>query len=121
MAKAKKALDRFDTNAKRNVPIVAKLLTAIITSVIVSVVGVTFMGLTIFSSGVQQSTDDDLEKFSSGLERTLRDWRDTLEADVMLLSKRPNIAEYISRIVSNFLSGVLVIKSSARITFISSA
>ncbi len=97
MAKAKKALDRFDTNAKRNVPIVAKLLTAIITSVIVSVVGVTFMGLTIFSSGVQQSTDDDLEKFSSGLERTLRDWRDTLEADVMLLSKRPNIAEYISR------------------------
>ena len=97
MAKAKKTIDRFDTNAKRDVPIIAKLLTVIITSVIVSVVGVTTMGLIIFSSGVQQSTDNDLENFSSGLERTLRDWRDTLEADVMLLSKRPNLAEYTSR------------------------
>ncbi|MCR5289639.1 MAG: methyl-accepting chemotaxis protein [Treponema sp.] len=94
MAKERKELDRFDTTAHRDVPIIVKLLAVIITSVIVSVAGVAFLELTIFASGVQQSTDEDLEKFSSGLETTLDDWRNILEADVLLLSKRPNLGEY---------------------------
>ena len=105
MGKAKKELDRFDTSAKRNTPIVVKLLSVIIISVIVSVVGVAQIELTSFSSGVQKSTDDDLEKFSQGLEMILVDWRNTLEADVMLLSKRPNLAEYTaSKSIQNLAS-----------------
>ncbi|WP_191017665.1 methyl-accepting chemotaxis protein [Treponema zioleckii] len=93
MAKEKKELDRYDTAAKRNTPIVVKLLAVILTSVIVSVFGVALLELFIFSSGVRNSTDNDLEKFSSGLEMTLEDWRKTLEADVILLSKRSDIAQ----------------------------
>ncbi|MDE5799002.1 MAG: cache domain-containing protein, partial [Treponemataceae bacterium] len=33
-----------------------------------------------------------LMSYATGLEMTLKDWRDTLEADVMLLSSRPDIA-----------------------------
>ena len=43
MAKEKKELDRFDTKSRRNVPIVVKLLSVIIASVIVSVVGVALL------------------------------------------------------------------------------
>ena len=40
MAKEKIGLDRFDENAKRNIPIVVKLLAVIITSVVGSVIGI---------------------------------------------------------------------------------
>ena len=51
MAKAKKELDRFDTNAKRDIPILAKLLLTVITSVIISVLGVAvIVGIRIWSS-----------------------------------------------------------------------
>lgn len=96
MAKEKKELDRFDTKSRRNMPIVVKLLSVIIASVIVSVVGVALLELVIFSSGVRQSTDDDLEKFSIGLEMKLDDWRKTLEADVSLLAKRSDVSENTS-------------------------
>ena len=43
MAKEKKELDRFDTKSRRNMPIVVKLLSVIIASVIVSVVGVALL------------------------------------------------------------------------------
>ena len=53
MAKAKKELDRFDMSAKRNVPVVVKLLAFIITSVVVSAIGVALLELIVFSSGVR--------------------------------------------------------------------
>ena len=93
MAKQKKELDRFEKNGKRGVSILAKLLGMIICSVLVSVVGVAILELSIFDSGVRESTDSDLMRFSKGLEMTLKDWRDTLEADVMLLSNRPDITQ----------------------------
>ncbi len=93
MAKKKIELDRYDTAAKRNMPIAVKLVAVIVASVIVSVFGVALFELYIFASGVRNSTDSDLEQFSSGLELTLEDWRKTLEADVILLSKRSDIAK----------------------------
>mgnify|MGYP002856451350 CR=1 FL=1 len=107
MAKAKKELDRFDTNAKRNIPILAKLLLTVITSVIISVLGVAVLELEIFDRGVQKSTDTDLVKFANGLEMTLKDWRDTLECDVILLSNRSDIAEGIQSRNESALKNVL--------------
>ncbi len=97
MKKAEKSLDRFDENAKRNVPIVVKLLAVIITSVVVSVAGVAALELNIFASGVTDSTNNDLSYFSNGLEQTLNDWRRSLEADVMMLSNRPDVTELTSK------------------------
>ena len=97
MAKEKIGLDRFDENAKRNIPIVVKLLAVIITSVVVSVIGIAAFELKIFAAGVTDSTNRDLSYFSDGLEMTLKDWRNTLEADVMLLSNRPDVLEMTTK------------------------
>lgn len=93
MAKQKKELDRFDKNGRRGVSILVKLLGMIIGSVLISVVAVAVLALSIFDNGVRESTDSDLVKFSRGLEMTLKDWRDTLEADVMLISNRPDVSQ----------------------------
>ena len=93
MANGKKELDRFDTKAKRDVPILTKLLLMIVISVVVSAAGVAIVELESFDSGVRRSTDSDLMKFATGLEMTMKDWRDTLESDVMLLSNRRDIVE----------------------------
>lgn len=91
MSAEKKSLDWNAENAKRNVPIVIKLLSLIIVSVVLSVVVIAAFELNIFASGVTDSTDSDLENFSEGFESTLKDWRNLLESDVMMLSNRPDI------------------------------
>ena len=107
MAKAKKELDRFDMSAKRNVPVVVKLLAFIITSVVVSAIGVALLELIVFSSGVRKSTDADLEKFSAGFESSMNDWRRTLESNAILLARRPDIEEYTAEKNVNELSSIL--------------
>ncbi len=114
MAKQKKELDRFDTKAKHGVRIVTKLLSMIIASVSLSVIGVAVLELNIFDQGVRSSTDTDLLNFATGLDMTLKDWRDTLEADTMLLSNRQDIAEGIAndnvanlRSILNWANGTL--------------
>ena len=91
MARQKKELDRFDTKAKKDVRILTKLMFMIIGAVVISVVGVAVFELNSFDRGVRESTDAQLMNFATGLDMTLKDWRDTLEADVMLLSNRPDI------------------------------
>ncbi len=91
MAKQKKELDRFDTKAKRDIPILAKLLFMLAFSVIISVAGVAIVELEFFDNGVRESTDRDLTNFAKGLELILKDWRDGLESDVELLATDYNI------------------------------
>ncbi len=45
---------------------------------------------------MRQSTDNDLMKFSQGLDMTLKDWRNTLESDVMMISNRPDVSNLIT-------------------------
>ncbi len=92
MAKEKKELDRFDEHAKRNVPIVVKLLAVIIAAAVTGVVGVAALELNIFAAGVNDSTNNDLQYFSDGIDMTLKDWRNTLESDAMMLSNRPDVS-----------------------------
>ncbi|MBR1714371.1 MAG: cache domain-containing protein [Treponema sp.] len=91
MSKKQNELDRFDVNAKRNVPIIKKLLAIIITSIIVSVFGVAVVELHIFDNGFRTHTDESLANYAKGLEMTLKDWRDTLESNVALISERPDV------------------------------
>ncbi len=106
MKKIQKSLDRFDENARRNVPIVVKLLAVIITSVVVSVIGVAALELNIFAAGVTDATNNDLRYFANGLEQTLNDWRRALEADVMMLSNRPDVTELTSKSDSHGLKNI---------------
>ena len=96
MSKNQKELDRFDLKGKRNVQITTKLLTIIITSVVVSVLGVAAIELNIFGNGFRAHTDENLANFANGLDMTLKDWRDTLESDVALIAERPDIIEGLS-------------------------
>ena len=96
MAREKKELDRFAKNAKRDVSILTKLMAVIITAIIICVTGVAALSLNIFAEGVRESTDNDLMKFSQGFDMTLKDWRDTLEADVMMLSNRADVSGYVN-------------------------
>ncbi len=96
MAKQKKELDRFDTNAKRNIPILAKLLFILAFSVIISIAGVAIVELEFFDSGVRESTDNDLTYFAKGLEMTLNDWLDGLVSDVELVATGHNIEQCIN-------------------------
>ncbi len=96
MAREKKELDRFAENPKRNVPILVKLISVVITAIIMSVTGVALLSLNIFSDGVRKSTDNDLMKFSQGLDMTLKDWRNTLESDVMMLANRPDVSNLVT-------------------------
>lgn len=107
MAKEKRELDRFDENGKRDISVVVKLLSFIIVSVIVSVLGVALVELVLFSSGVRKSTDKDLEKFSAGLEMTLKDWRESLEGYVILLARRQDVAENTANREIQNLSSIL--------------
>ena len=91
MAKEKKELDRFDTNAKRGIQILTKLMAMILGSVIGGIVIVAIVELEIFNNGMRSNTESDLDGYAVGLESTLNDWRDTLEADVVLLSSRPDL------------------------------
>ncbi len=107
MARKKKELDRFDSTAKRDVPIVVKLLSVIFSAVVLSVAGVTALSLNIFSSGFRDATDEDLMNFSQGLDMTLKDWRSTLESDVMMLSNRPDISPMINSSNAHDLNAIV--------------
>ena len=96
MARQKKELDRFEKNPRKDIQILTKLMFMILGSVIIGVVGVAVLELNIFDRGVRESTDNQLMNFATGLEMTLKDWRDTLEADVMLLSNRPDISQNLN-------------------------
>ncbi len=91
MSKNQKELDRFDTKAKRNVQITTKLLSIIIASVVLSVFGVAVIELNIFDDGFRDHTDESLANYAKGLDMTLKDWRDTLESNVALISERPDV------------------------------
>ncbi|MBO4386975.1 MAG: methyl-accepting chemotaxis protein [Treponema sp.] len=107
MARVKKELDRFAENAKKDIPILVKLMSAIVTAIILSVTGVAVLSLTFFAEGVRKSTENDLMNFSHGLVMTLKDWRDTLEADVMLLSNRPDVVSLVAAKDSHNLNTIV--------------
>ena len=88
MAKEKKELDRFDTKAKRNMSITAKLLGIIIGAVALGTISVGITALEIFDRGLYKNTTDGLEHTAQGAIRVLDDWIATLKSDARLMSDR---------------------------------
>ena len=74
MARQKKELDRFDTNAKRNFPILGKLI--LITAISITFCAVTnaVLSLNVFDKRFEESTKEELDYTAKGIRFLLEDW-----------------------------------------------
>ena len=78
MARQKKELDRFDTNAKRNFPILGKLI--LITAISITFCAVTnaVLSLNVFDKRFEESTKEELDYTAKGIRFLLEDWTDNV-------------------------------------------
>ena len=78
MARQKKELDRFDTNAKRNFPILGKLI--LITAISITFCAVTnaVLSLNVFDKRFEESTKEELDYTAKGIRFLLEDSIDYL-------------------------------------------
>ena len=86
MAREKKELDRFDTNAKRGWQIKSKLITIFVTAIVVCIVGTMALTLEIFNRLLTKDTETTLQHTAAGCFETLSDWQGTLEGFSNLIS-----------------------------------
>ena len=82
-----KELDRFQTNARRNMPLKWKLITMMIGSVLFSAVFVSFIALAIFSQKQLKNTEEDLGYTANGVIFLVEDWIDNITRFSNILSK----------------------------------
>ena len=90
-----KALDRFDTKARKNVSLKAKLIAMIVGA---SMVGVGVSGsaaLITFDRGLDEQTVEDLRHTKDGVEWVLQDWLDTLGGYGDMLASTDHIKGYL--------------------------
>ncbi len=90
---AKQELDRFEKNAKRNVQIKTKVIAIVVGAIVGCVVGTLALTLIIFNNRLVLDTEHQLEFTATGVNQTLTDWNDTLEATAVLAAARPDMAE----------------------------
>ena len=104
---AKKELDRFDTNAKRDVKISTKLMLIIGLAVIVSSVGVSTLSLSVFDSKMIDNIIDDLTSTADGVELLLKTKQDDLANYSKIVADRVELRQAISSNSSAALQGVV--------------
>lgn len=92
---AKKELDRFDTNAKRDMQIKTKLIAIFIGSILGCVVGTLALTLIIFNRGLVTDAESGLDYTIKGVEGILTDWQSTLTTNAGLLATQSDIKEAV--------------------------
>ena len=88
-----KELDRFQTNARRNMPLKWKLIAMMIGSVIFSAVFISIIALAIFGKNQMQNTERDLEYTANGVIYLVEDWTDNVTRYSNILSYEPETIE----------------------------
>ncbi len=91
MAKEKKELDRFDTNAKQDMLILHKLLAMMIGPVVFAAVIVAVVSIQVFDHGMGNYTEKQLEYTSAGAFRVLEDWKVTLKGTALVTAARDEV------------------------------
>ena len=110
---AKKELDRFDTNAKRDMQIKTKLIAIVLGSIVFCVVGTMALTLNIFNGGLTAQTERTLvENTTSGVEATLSDWQTSLLAYATLLAANDGVQRAVLEGDSARLSSEVQVVSS---------
>ena len=90
-----KALDRFEKNPKKNIPLKAKLIGMIGGAVLVGVFVTGYVALTVFDRGLLTSTIDDIAHTADGVSYTLDDWNDNINRYALVLSRESEVVEWV--------------------------
>ena len=90
-----KELDRFQTNARRNMPLKWKLIVMMIGSVIFSAVFISIIALSIFGRKQMQNTETDLEYTANGVIYLVEDWTDNITRYSNILANEPETLEIL--------------------------
>ncbi len=108
-----KELDRFQTNARRNVPLKWKLITMMIGSVIFSAVFVSFIALAVFSQKQLKNTEEDLSYTANGVIFLIEDWTDNITRYSSILSTEPETIDVLT--TSDKISSVEYLKENTEL------
>ena len=93
---ARKVLDRFDKNAKKNVRISTKLISFVVGAIILAGTAVTCLSMTIFGRRLVQNAQEELAGTGVGVEHILLDWGVKLQSTAALLSESPDIVSALA-------------------------
>ena len=96
MAKQKKELDRFDTNAKKDMTILTKFLLIVGASVAIATLGVVTTSLEVFAHNLKANTEEGIVHTAQGALRVLTDWQITLKGYTFTLSSSPAFQEALA-------------------------
>ncbi|MBO4386548.1 MAG: cache domain-containing protein [Treponema sp.] len=110
---AVKELNRFDTNAKRNVQIATKLTAVIGAVALICCFGIAFISIYIFDANLRKDTDNTLKHTADGVEEMLTDWGNSIESIANLIAARPEVIESIESKNSAAMSKTLKEMASA--------
>ncbi len=91
-----KELDRFDTKAKRNIPILVKLLGIIAGVLILTAVVALSISLSVFSRGFDDFVQSEVEHNNSGAIRILEDWDWTLKGYAQISAHSSEVKQGLS-------------------------
>ena len=83
---AKKELNRFETDARKNVSLKMKLIVMIIGASILGIVVTGAMSLKVFDNGLRQNAENEIENTATGVNYILFDWLDNLYRYADMLS-----------------------------------
>ena len=90
-----KELNRFDTNAKRNVQIATKLTAVIGAVALICCFGIAFIAIYIFNANLRKDTEETLRHSADGVEFVLNDWMDSLYGAAYSIADRPDFIDLV--------------------------
>ncbi len=110
---AKKELDRFEKNPKKDIQIATKLIALIGGVIVFSCVVAVALSLTVFDRKQVRATEDGLVHTADGALRVLTDWSVTLKGYAYITSCRADVKEAIENNDSGTLQSIIRESSTA--------
>ena len=91
---AKKELDRFEENPRKNVSLKFKLTAMMIGAVILSILATAYTALKISNDELIQNMENDIDNTAKGAEFIITDWLDNLDRYSDMLSNEPSTRNF---------------------------
>ena len=93
---AKKELDRFETNPRKNVSLKMKLIIMIVGASILGVTVTSAMSLKVFDNGLMQNAENEISNTATGVNYILFDWLDNLYRYGNMLAMEPSTRSFFT-------------------------
>ena len=91
---AKKELDRFDPNPKKNVSLKLKLTTMMIGASVLAIILTAYTALKLSNDEIVQTIEEQVDTTATGADFILHDWLDNLDRYVDMLSMEPSTRNF---------------------------